>query len=130
MTPTETVALLRIVRAVCPAQKFDEFTSDAWAELLDDLRLDDCTLAVKHLGRRQPFIAPSDIRSEVKRIRKDRLDRVPFPAPPPDLTPLETIAWQRQVTREIADGTYQHPSELVGTRPMPAIENTFRRVDE
>lgn len=126
MNRSESVALLRIVRAVCPQQKLDEFTPDAWSELLGDLRLEDCRLAVKALGQRQVFIAPAEIRTEVKRLRRDRLDRQPFPIPPPDLTPVETLAWQRDVTRAIADGTYRAP-EVTGTRPMPAIENTFRR---
>lgn len=129
MTPMETVALVRQVRATCPAQKLDEYTPDAWAPILADLRLEDCAAAVVELGKRIAFIAPADIRAEVRRIRKDRLDRVPFPTPPPDLTPLETIAWQRDVTRQIADGTFV-PAQVEGTRPMPAIENTFRRVDE
>ena len=120
MTRTETVALLRIVRAVCPAQKFDEYTPDAWHELLDDLRLEDCRLAVKALGQRQVFIAPAEIRAEVRRIRRERLDRTPLPVPPPDLTPQQTLAWQRDTNRAIADGTYQPPPlELV--RPMPAL---------
>lgn len=126
MTPTETVALLRIVKAICPAQKFDEFTPDVWAELLADLRLDDCRVAVKALGNRQVFIAPAEIRHEVRRIRADRLDRHPLPAPPAGLSPSQTIAWQRQTTRAIADGTYE-PREVERTRPMPALENVFPR---
>jgi hypothetical protein len=120
MTPTETVALLRLVRAVCPAQKLDEYTPDAWHELLGDLRLEDCNQALKALGQRQVFIAPAEIRQEVRRIRKDRLDRNPLPVPPSDMTPLETLAWQRETNKAIADGTYVPPAlELV--KPMPAL---------
>ncbi len=129
MTPIETVALVRQVRATCPAQRLDEYTPDAWHPVLADLRFHDCNLAVIELAKRLPFISPAEIRQEVRRIRKDRLDRTTQPIPPSDMTPVQTIAWQRRVTREIADGTYV-PPVLVGTRPMPAIEGTFRRVDD
>lgn len=120
MNRTETVALLRIVKAACPAQKLDEYTPEAWADLLSDLRFEDCQEALRNLGRRLVFIAPAEIRIEVRRIRKDRLDRSPLPVPPPDLTPLETLAWQRETNKAIADGTYVPPAlELV--KPMPAL---------
>jgi len=130
MTPREAVELVQNVRGGCPGMEVVEGMPQMWYAALDDLRYEDCLQAVVVLVRRSPsYIAPAHIRAEVKRIRKDRLDRVPFPTPPPDLTPIETIAWQREVTRQIADGTYV-PAQVEGTRPMPAIENTFRRVDE
>lgn len=130
MTPREAVALVAVVRAGCPGMEIVDGMPQLWHEVLSDLRVEDCRQAVVNLVRRSPaYIAPADIRAEVRRIRKDRLDRVPFPIPPSDLTPLETIAWGRDVTRQIADGTFV-PVRVEGTLPMPAIENTFRRVDE
>lgn len=126
MNRTETVALLRIVRAVCPAQKLDEYTPDAWAELLGDLRLEDCQLALKALGQRQVFIAPAEIRQEVRRIRRDRLERAPLPTPPADMTPLETLDWQRTTTRAIADGTWEPPA-IERPRQLPVLEQFFKR---
>lgn len=128
MTGTEALMLVRLVRAMCPQQKLDEYTPDAWAMVLDDLRFEDCRQAIKNLGARQVFIAPSEIRTEVRRIRRDRLDRTLLPIPPFDLTPLQTLEWQRRVTRQIADGTYR-PSELERSRPMPRIEHIFRTIE-
>lgn len=73
MNPTESLALTRFVRAACPQQKFDEYTPDAWHELLADLQFADCRAAVTALGKRQPFISPAEIRTEVVRIRAERI---------------------------------------------------------
>lgn len=85
MTPSETVLLARYVKACCPQQAIDEYTPDAWHDLLGDLTLTDCRAAVAAVAKRQPFVAPAEIRGEVKRIREDRLARTPLPAPPAEL---------------------------------------------
>jgi hypothetical protein len=86
VTPSETVVLTRYVKACCPQQAIDEYTPDAWHDLLGDLSAADCRQAVAAVARRQPFVAPAEIRAEVRRIRNDRLDRAVLPAPPPELT--------------------------------------------
>lgn len=131
MTPTEAVKLTRLVKAICPQQAFDEYTADAWADLLDDLRLEDCTEAVKRLGQQQPFIAPAEIRTIVRKIRAERIERTVLPDPDPDMTPTETIQWLRDTRRAIADGTYVAPEPLE-LAPRPVAELTsgaFQRVE-
>ncbi len=130
MTPREAITLVAAVRGGCPGMEIVEGMPQLWHEVLEDMRFEDARQAVVNLVRRSPaYIAPADIRGEVRRIRDKRLESTLLPIPPADLTPVQTIAWQRRVTREIADGTYV-PPELVGTRPLPAIEGTFRRVDD
>ena len=46
MTPHETLLLTRYVKACCPQQAIDEYTPDAWHDLLGDLSLADCRAAV------------------------------------------------------------------------------------
>lgn len=131
MTPTEAVKLTRLVRAICPQQQFDEYTADAWGDLLADLRLEDCTLAVRQLGQQQVFIAPAEIRAAVRKIRTERIDRTPLPDPDPDMTPVQTIAWLRQMRRAIADGTYQPPPQFERKpRDMAQLEGTVKTVEE
>ena len=84
MTPPETVLLTEYVRACCPQQAIGEYTPDAWHDLLGDLSLADCREAVVAVAKRQPFVAPAEIRAEVRKIREDRLARTPLPAPPAD----------------------------------------------
>jgi len=85
MTPTETVVLTEYVQACCPQQAIGEYTSDAWHDLLGDLTLADCRAAVAEVAKRQPFVAPSEIRAEVHRIRDARLQTTEIPPPPPEL---------------------------------------------
>jgi len=86
MKDTETVLLTRYVKACCPQQHFDSYTPDAWHKLLGDLLFADCEAAVTELAKSQPFIAPCDIRAEVKRVREARILTAEIPAPPPELT--------------------------------------------
>jgi hypothetical protein len=69
MNPSDTVLLIRYVRACCPQQAMDEYTADAWHDLLGDLDLAECRTAVVTVAKRQPFVAASEIRTEVKRCR-------------------------------------------------------------
>jgi hypothetical protein len=70
---TEVVNLVRLLRAIAPAQKFDDYTAEAWQPILDDVRSEDAFAAVKELGKRLPFISPADIRTEVRRMRSERM---------------------------------------------------------
>jgi hypothetical protein len=69
LKPTETVQIVRLIRALCPAQHIDEYSADAWHEVIGDLDFRaarDAVIAVKH---GQPFVDPSDI---VRRVRGGR----------------------------------------------------------
>lgn len=122
MNPEDILKLGRAVAAICPAQKWDEHSPAAWLELLGDLRYEDARQAVFNLGRQQPFIAPSDIIKEVKRIREERIKNNPLPDPPDDLTVPQFIAWKRLTLKAVADGevTFDPRPELErGYEPPP-----------
>lgn len=106
MTPQETVVLCRYVRACCPQQAMDEYTPDAWHDLIGDLDFADCREAVRQVARRQPFVAPSEIAAEVTRMRRDRLTRDALPPPPAELTDNQRAykAWLDAEVARIADG--------------------------
>ena len=106
MTPKETVLLAAYVKACCPQQAMGEYTPDAWHDLLGDLSLADCRAAVVAVAKRQPFVAPAEIRAEVKQIRDERLTRTPPPTPPAELLDDAEAyrAYLRESTRRIADG--------------------------
>ena len=105
MNHAEAVILCRYVRAVCPQQAIDPFTPDAWADLLGSIRMADAKDAVRAIASRQPFVAPAEIITEVRKLRNDRIRRHPEPVPPPNLTPLETKRWLIEARRQIGDGT-------------------------
>jgi hypothetical protein len=72
MTPDETVVLARYVRALCPQQKFDEYTPDAWHDVLADFDLTDARTAAATVARKQPFVSPAEIVAQIRKQRDDR----------------------------------------------------------
>lgn len=122
MNEDEAVALARYVHAVCPQQKFDEYTADTWGDVLGDLEFEDCKRAVIEIARRQPWIAPAEIIDEVKRNRTSRLDYFQY-----EPTPGETaVEYTRNLRAQIAatiDGHRPPQLPYVGS-PRPVLELT------
>jgi hypothetical protein len=74
VTPAEIVILTRYVRAVCPQQKFDEFTPDAWYDVLAAYDLDDARNAViTHVRQGNSFVSAGEITTGIKTIRAARV---------------------------------------------------------
>lgn len=84
MTRDDVITLGRKAAAICPAQKFNAETPDAWEALLGHLNFDDAVAALYELGQTQRFIAPADIIATVRRQRAERLKGVIVPAPSPE----------------------------------------------
>lgn len=132
MSPEEAVALCRFTAACCPAQKFDEFTPDAWGLLLADVRFVDAKEAIVAIARKSPWCAPAEIIAEVKKMRAKRIDEFGPITPPADLDPDDTTAyreWWKDVQRQIADGDLK-PKELdLPERPVKALtQGAFQRI--
>jgi hypothetical protein len=134
--PDEAVALCRFTAACCPSQKFDEYTPDAWGLLLEDVRFVDAKEAVAVVARKQPFVSPSEIRAEVKKIRAKRIAEF-GPIPPPPAEELDPdnwkafIEWQKATETAIADGDLK-PGDLeldLPERPVKALtRGAFQRI--
>lgn len=133
MTPLEAAALCRFTKAVCPQQAIDEYTPDAWHELLKDLNFQDAKDAVVTVGQNQPFVAPAEIRAEVRRVRNGRLsDFGHLPPPPADLGDDEQARWLRALRRRIADGEVVQVPAIEGVEKPRELDfaNVFRSVDD
>jgi len=121
MNPVEAVTLTRYVKAICPQQKFDEFTSDAWADVLVDVDADEARRAVIRLARRQPFISPAEIIAEITDVRAEAASDFQGPGLPaevPDADPDDPVAYiaaLRAQRYRAADGHELKP------RPMKAL---------
>jgi hypothetical protein len=128
MTPREAVILTRYVEACCPQQKFDDYTPDAWHDLLGDLDLDDCKTAVRTVAQRQPFVSPSEIRAELKRVRAERIGPPgpglsPIPPPVhPDAGPKAYLESLRAQQARLASGIEQVPA-IEGGQPTGYDDN-------
>jgi hypothetical protein len=124
MNATASTVLCRFVKAACPQQKFDEYTPDAWHELLADLDFADCRTAVVTLGKRQPFISPSEIRAEVQRVRGARIERAWLDVPAADADPDDVNLWLdavRAENRRIGDGGDPRPPTPQPKRDVAAL---------
>lgn len=131
MNPTESLALIRFVRAACPQQKLDEYTPDAWHELLADLPFADCKAAVIELAKRQPFVSPAEIRTEVRRARNERC-RANMADPEYERDDVAGgLAAIRSHRRALGDGNTVEPA-VPNVRPRPVaalLESAAQRTE-
>lgn len=60
--------LVRYVHALCPAQKIDEYTADAWHRVLGSYELDECINAADRIKRGGgPYVDPGEIITLIER---------------------------------------------------------------
>ncbi|MFQ6194856.1 hypothetical protein [Streptomyces sp. NPDC000405] len=85
MTPDETVVLTRYVRALCPQQRLDAYTPDAWHDVLGPYDLGDARQAAATVAGRQPFVSPAEIIAEIRRARAGRIRHVHGPGQSPEV---------------------------------------------
>lgn len=121
MNSQEATVLCRYVRALCPQQKFDEFTADAWGDVLADYRLDDARQAAARIARRQPFVAPSEIADEIAKIRGTRIHDFVYQPPAGDRDPHYLARLRGQLA---ATGDGERPPvihQALPARPVAAL---------
>jgi hypothetical protein len=123
MTPEEVVMLAAYVHALCPAQKIDQYTPDAWCDVFAEVpqySLADCREGAARVAARQPFVAPAEILGEVRKIREARLDDFQY-EPTPGETGKESIARRRAQVAACANG--ERPAVIAITgRPRPELQ--------
>lgn len=103
MNRTETLALTRYVQALCPAQKLDQYSADAWHDVLGDLPVGVAKKAAAMCARLKPFVAPSEIVGAALRLRRAvcaQIDRETADVDAPQ-DGAAYVAWRRQRVREI-----------------------------
>jgi hypothetical protein len=94
--------ITRGIKALCPAQRWDEYTPDVWLQVLRKVRYAEAAAAVERLGARQPWIGPSDISKAVDAVHKWRIDRVnPMPNDVEGVSYLDEL---RTVRAAVAEG--------------------------
>lgn len=104
MSPAEAQVLLSMCATV-DNRKPDEDAAKAWAAMLDDLRFDDCRVAViEHYKRSTDWLMPAKVRTDVRRIRAKRItDHAPL-LPPPGLDDAEERHWLAGAIKRVGDG--------------------------
>lgn len=126
MNPEEIATIIGMVKALCPAQRVDEFTPDAWELVLEDYPFKDAKAALKKLGAELRFIAPSDIAQEVKRVRNLRAGQYQdYEDTLPDWDPDDVPGYLR-AQREL---NFRAASQLPARPVQQAIESHFVYVE-
>jgi hypothetical protein len=121
----ETVVLARYVRALCPQQKFDEFTADAWHDVLGDFQLADARQAAAYVARRQPFVAPSEIAAEIGKIRSARTHDFLYEPPPGDSDPNYLANYRTQLAATGDGDRAPVITPALGQRPVAELVSGF-----
>ena len=111
MNTADAAKLCRLVSCLCPGQRFDTFSAEAWALTLGNVDYEDAKQAVAELASldlepgKARYIEPGHIVAQVRRIRAKRLDEYGPIDPPSGIEPAAYLRWLRETTRAIADGT-------------------------
>lgn len=109
MNRKETIALCRYLQALCPNQKLDKHTPDAWADILANIDYLDAKLAIRNITHQNNKYALNiDVRmiyNEAKTIRQNRRNKAdPTPTennrPPTD--PAAYCKWLKQQNHQQA----------------------------
>jgi hypothetical protein len=126
MKPEETVVLARYVRALCPQQRFDEYTPDAWHDVLGDLPLDGARTAAATVARRQPWVSPAEIIAEYEQRRTTAAVDIQGPGLPaeiPDADPDDVPAYLAAVREQRHRGAEGQP---LRRRPVAELVASVR----
>lgn len=114
MDINETTRICKAIASIKPAQYLDDETPAFWSLILADIRYEDARQAVVTLGGKTKFIDPSDIITEVKRIRNERLKHS-------DLIIADSPEERRAIIKAIADGEIEGPKPASLMQVHPAI---------
>jgi hypothetical protein len=104
MNAKEAAALCRLAKAACPQQAIDEHTPEAWFMLMGNVRFEDARDALVAITQRQPFVAPSEIIAEVRRVRGKRIAEFGPVDPPADLDDGAYREWFIALRNRIGNG--------------------------
>lgn len=123
MNSTETLQLVRYIAALFPATKVDEFTADAWHDVLHKYDLEDARAAAVAVSQRQTFCSLADIVVELKRVRAKRLEGFVYLPGGGDEHPKVYLARLRHQIEEVASGRRAPNPEAIGPgADLKAIE--------
>lgn len=108
MEAREAIMLCRYVQALCPAQKFDQYTPDAWLDALGQFPYQLAKrAALQCAATGGGFVSPSDITAMIRSMRRAvrphirrELDAIDEGSP--DDPDEDFVAWSRQRNQRIA----------------------------
>lgn len=122
MTPEQTNDLLTFAEVLDPRIEYGTAAVAAWHLVIGDLDFADAQAALAaHYQESRYRVMPADIRHRVKTMRRDRLERTPIEAPPPELTD-DPAGYKAELDRRI--------EEIARGWTVPAIDRPGRKAVE
>ena len=131
---TQEAAALLSVAAAFDNRKPDPDAATAWAVALGNIKFTDARdVIVAHYRASNEWLMPNHVIAAVKRLRNKRIAEAGDLIPPPDLTPLETVAWLGEARRRIGDGETVDQVTAYGelrTRHLPDLRSLLPAPDD
>ncbi|MFE1321646.1 hypothetical protein [Kitasatospora phosalacinea] len=119
MIQQEWVVLFRYIRAMYPQQKFDEYTPDAWYEVLGRYDAQAVRAAVAACAAKKPFVAPAEIIAAITGTAADRMADFQYEPGDPDETADQYLARRRQQIAAVTAGRRPAALPALGASPRP-----------
>lgn len=123
MNVHEVRAMCLWLRKLVPNQQLDDDTPEAWTPLLASVAVADARVAVMRILEREAYVVPKGITTEVRRMRRERLERVGFRSIAPNVDPDDEAGQRRELLAlrdAIASGAFTEADrgeyELGGVR--------------
>lgn len=98
MRHAESVQVVALISQLCPSQRIDEFTADAWHPLLEPFDLADAIAAVYDAAARARYVDVSDVVLGAKARRQLRASVLPEPVPAAD--PDDPVAYRDELAAQ------------------------------
>lgn len=130
MSQEEWTIVFRYVKAMFPQQRFDEFTPDAWYDVLGEYDPYAIKAAIAAHAAKKPFISPAEIIAAVSDASAERMDEFVYEPADPDETPAQYLANRRRQIQAVRLGQRPPVLALPSGRPLGDLSNVGRRVPE
>jgi hypothetical protein len=123
MIQQEWVVLFRYVRAMFPQQRFDEYTADAWYDVLGKYDPYALKTAIAAHAAKKPFISPAEIIAAVSDASVERVGEFVYEPADPDETPEQYLANLRRQLAQVAAGERPPVLALPPGRPVEDLDS-------
>jgi hypothetical protein len=118
----EWVAVFHYIQAMFPQQRFDEFTPDAWYEVLGEYDMYTVKSAVNVHAAKRPFISPAEIIAAIRDTSADWMDEFVYEPADPDETAEQYLANRRRQIQAVRIGQRPPALALAAGRKFEDVE--------
>lgn len=125
----EWVAVFHYIQAMFPHQRFDEYTPDAWYEVLGEYDMYTVKAAVNVQATKKPFVSAAEIIAAIRDTSADRIGEFVYEPGDPDETPEQYLANLRRQLAQVAAGERPPVLALPPGRSLPDMAHVVRVIE-